>query len=58
MAEPRTEFWWPSHALSFGGGSGPEEALHLVMGYMDDPRDWEATSLVCRRWHRTFIRHV
>jgi coronatine-insensitive protein 1 len=30
----------------------PEEALHLVMGHVDDPRDREAASLVCRRWHR------
>ncbi|PAN27523.1 hypothetical protein PAHAL_5G086800 [Panicum hallii] len=42
-----------SRALSFGGGGGvPEEALHLVFGYVDDPRDREAASLVCRRWHR------
>ncbi|BAF17614.1 coronatine-insensitive protein homolog 1b [Oryza sativa Japonica Group] len=40
-------------AMSFGGaGSIPEEALHLVLGYVDDPRDREAVSLVCRRWHR------
>jgi hypothetical protein len=32
--------------------SVPEEALHLVFGYVDDPRDREAASLVCRRWHR------
>ncbi|KAL5203236.1 hypothetical protein ABZP36_014188 [Zizania latifolia] len=39
-------------ALSFGGGCGvPEEALHLVLGYVEDPRDREAASLVCRRWH-------
>ncbi|EAY98249.1 hypothetical protein OsI_20159 [Oryza sativa Indica Group] len=39
--------------MSFGGaGSIPEEALHLVLGYVDDPRDREAVSLVCRRWHR------
>jgi coronatine-insensitive protein 1 len=30
----------------------PEEALHLVLGYVDDPRDREAASLACRRWHR------
>ncbi|KAG2602018.1 hypothetical protein PVAP13_5KG646500 [Panicum virgatum] len=42
-----------SRALSFDGGGGvPEEALHLVFGYVDDPRDREAASLVCRRWHR------
>ena len=41
-----------SHALSFGCGAVPEEALHLVFGYVDDPRDREAASLVCRRWHR------
>ncbi|KAK8454069.1 hypothetical protein SEVIR_5G390400v4 [Setaria viridis] len=42
-----------SRALSFGGSGGvPEEALHLVFGYVDDPRDREAASLVCRRWHR------
>uniref|UniRef100_A0A0D9WH55 F-box domain-containing protein n=1 Tax=Leersia perrieri TaxID=77586 RepID=A0A0D9WH55_9ORYZ len=38
-------------AMSFCGGV-PEEALHLVLGYVDDPRDREAASLVCRRWHR------
>jgi coronatine-insensitive protein 1 len=36
-----------------GCGAVPEEALHLVLGYVDDPRDREAASLVCRRWHRT-----
>lgn len=41
-----------SRALSFGCGAVPEEALHLVFGYVDDPRDREAASLVCRRWHR------
>jgi coronatine-insensitive protein 1 len=43
-----------SRAMSFGGSGGwvPEEALHLVMGYVDDPRDREAASLVCRLWHR------
>ncbi|WVZ68135.1 hypothetical protein U9M48_017116 [Paspalum notatum var. saurae] len=41
-----------SLALSFGCGGVPEEALHLVFGYVDDPRDREAASLVCRRWHR------
>ncbi|KAL5222848.1 hypothetical protein ABZP36_027561 [Zizania latifolia] len=40
-----------NRALSFDGGV-PEEALHLVMGYVDDPRDREAASRVCRRWHR------
>ncbi|KAF7038636.1 hypothetical protein CFC21_048793 [Triticum aestivum] len=39
-----------SRALSFG--CVPDEALHLVMGYVDAPRDREAASLVCRRWHR------
>ncbi|XP_062179805.1 coronatine-insensitive protein homolog 1b isoform X2 [Phragmites australis] len=39
-----------SRAMSFCGGI-PEEALHLVMGFVDDPRDREAASLVCRRWH-------
>ncbi|XP_062207476.1 coronatine-insensitive protein homolog 1a-like [Phragmites australis] len=41
-----------SRALSSGCGGVPEEALHLVFGYVDDPRDREAASLVCRRWHR------
>ncbi|TVU36461.1 hypothetical protein EJB05_18396 [Eragrostis curvula] len=41
-----------SRALSSGCGGVPEEALHLVLGYVDDPRDREAASLVCRRWHR------
>ncbi|KAM3333791.1 hypothetical protein ACQJBY_028719 [Aegilops geniculata] len=40
-----------SRALSFACGV-PDEALHLVMGYVDAPRDREAASLVCRRWHR------
>ncbi|KAM3352622.1 hypothetical protein ACQJBY_024073 [Aegilops geniculata] len=39
-----------SRALSFG--CVPDEALHLVMGYVDAPRDREAASRVCRRWHR------
>ncbi|KAG8085766.1 hypothetical protein GUJ93_ZPchr0010g7223 [Zizania palustris] len=38
--------------MSFGGGCGvPEEALNLVLGYVDDPRDREAASLVSLRWH-------
>ncbi|GJN14566.1 hypothetical protein PR202_gb01409 [Eleusine coracana subsp. coracana] len=44
-----------SRAMSFGGSGSdwvPEEALHLVMGYVEDPRDREAASLVCRLWHR------
>lgn len=41
-----------SRALSLDGSVVPEEALHLVMGYVDHPRDREAASLVCRRWHR------
>ena len=44
-----------TRALSIGGGDGwwvPEEMLHLVMGFVEDPRDREAASLVCRRWHR------
>ncbi|KAM0844714.1 hypothetical protein ACQ4PT_056847 [Festuca glaucescens] len=42
-----------TRALSFLDGSGvPEEALHLVLAYVDDPRDREAASLACRRWHR------
>jgi len=41
-----------SRALSFNCGAIPEQALHLVFGYVDDPRDREAASLVCRRWHR------
>jgi hypothetical protein len=42
-----------SRAMSFGGsGWIPEEALHLVMGYVDDPGDREAVSLVCHLWHR------
>ncbi|KAF6996146.1 hypothetical protein CFC21_012520 [Triticum aestivum] len=40
-----------SRALSLDGGGVPEEALHLVLGYVDDPRDREAASLACRRWH-------
>ncbi|KAK3162504.1 hypothetical protein QOZ80_1BG0090300 [Eleusine coracana subsp. coracana] len=41
-----------SRALNSGCGGVPEEALNLVLGYVDDPRDREAASLVCRRWHR------
>ncbi|CAN6354983.1 unnamed protein product [Urochloa humidicola] len=44
-----------TRALSIGGGDGgwvPEEMLHLVMGFVEDARDREAASLVCRRWHR------
>jgi coronatine-insensitive protein 1 len=26
--------------------------LQLVMGFVEDPRDREAASLVCRWWHR------
>jgi coronatine-insensitive protein 1 len=39
-------------ALSSGCGGVHEEALHLVLGYVDGPRDRAAASLVCRRWHR------
>ena len=42
-----------TRALSSGCCGVPDEALHLVMGYVDAPRDREAASLVCRRWHRT-----
>ena len=48
VPEPRRQ----SHALSVGCSAVPEEALHLVLGYVDDPRDREAASLVCRHWHR------
>jgi len=44
-----------TRALSIGGGDGgwvPEEMLQLVMGFVEDPRDREAASLVCHRWHR------
>ena len=44
-----------TRALSIGGGGGgwvPDEMLQLVMGFVEDPRDREAASLVCRRWHR------
>jgi coronatine-insensitive protein 1 len=44
-----------TRALSIGGGDGawvPDEMLQLVMGFVEDPRDREATSLVCRWWHR------
>ncbi|KAL6841578.1 hypothetical protein ACP4OV_028721 [Aristida adscensionis] len=47
--------------MSFGGVWVPEEMLHLVMGFVEDPRDREAASLVCRRWHRVDAltrRHV
>ncbi|XP_008775055.2 coronatine-insensitive protein homolog 1b-like [Phoenix dactylifera] len=30
----------------------PDVALDLVMGYIDDPRDREAVSLVCKKWYR------
>ncbi|KAE8813399.1 coronatine insensitive 1-like protein [Hordeum vulgare] len=40
-----------TRALSVDGSGVPEEALHLVFGYVDDPRDREAASLACRRWH-------
>ncbi|XP_065050656.1 coronatine-insensitive protein homolog 1b-like isoform X1 [Musa acuminata AAA Group] len=29
----------------------PDTALERVMGYIEDPRDREAISLVCRRWY-------
>ncbi|KAJ4813863.1 Coronatine-insensitive protein 1 [Rhynchospora pubera] len=35
--------------LSFGI---PDVALGLVLGFIDDPRDRAAISLVCRAWHR------
>ena len=50
-----------SRTLSFGCGAVPEEALHLMFGYVDDPRDREAASLVCCRWHRIDVlsrKHV
>jgi coronatine-insensitive protein 1 len=40
-----------NRALSFDDWV-PDEALHLVMGHVEDPRDREAASRVCRRWHR------
>uniref|UniRef100_A0A6V7QWT7 COI1 F-box domain-containing protein n=1 Tax=Ananas comosus var. bracteatus TaxID=296719 RepID=A0A6V7QWT7_ANACO len=33
-------------------GWPPDAALDLVLGYVDDPRDREAASLVCSNWHR------
>ncbi|KAJ3703387.1 hypothetical protein LUZ61_007092 [Rhynchospora tenuis] len=30
----------------------PDEALYCVLDRIDDPRDREAISLVCRQWHR------
>ncbi|KAL6610308.1 hypothetical protein ACP70R_040277 [Stipagrostis hirtigluma subsp. patula] len=38
--------------MSFGGVWVPEEMLQKVIGFVEDPRDREAASLVCRRWHR------
>jgi coronatine-insensitive protein 1 len=52
MGGEATESQRLSRAMSFGGSWVPEEALHLVMGYVDDPRDREAASLVCHLWHR------
>jgi hypothetical protein len=46
------EPWRLNRALSSGCSSVPEEALHLVFGYLDDQRDREAASFACRRWHR------
>jgi coronatine-insensitive protein 1 len=40
-----------NRALSSGYGSVPEEALHLMFSYLDDPHDQEAASLMCRLWH-------
>lgn len=33
-------------------GSIPDTALECVMGYVEDPRDRDAVSLVCRRWYQ------
>ncbi|WOL04698.1 coronatine-insensitive protein [Canna indica] len=30
----------------------PDDALELVLGYIEDPRDREAISVVCKRWSR------
>ncbi|KAJ0987868.1 hypothetical protein J5N97_006224 [Dioscorea zingiberensis] len=38
-----------NRALSFGIS---DEALERVMSYIDDPKDRDALSLVCRRWYR------
>jgi coronatine-insensitive protein 1 len=48
--EPR----WLTRTLSIGGGDSgwvPDEMLQLVMGFVEDPRNREAASLVCRQWH-------
>ncbi|XP_077214897.1 coronatine-insensitive protein homolog 1b-like [Tasmannia lanceolata] len=37
-----------SRAMSFGI---PDVALECVMGYIDDPRDRDAISLVCHKWY-------
>lgn len=34
--------------MSFGI---PDAALECIMGYIDDPRDRDAVSLVCRKWY-------
>ncbi|KAG6467537.1 coronatine-insensitive protein homolog 1a-like [Zingiber officinale] len=34
----------------------PDAALELVLGYMDDPLDREAVSLVCQRWYNIDAR--
>ncbi|CAO1942311.1 unnamed protein product [Urochloa humidicola] len=52
VPEPRRLSRALSSGCGGGGGDVPEEALHLVFGYVEDPRDREAASLVCRRWHR------
>lgn len=38
----------PSRLMGFGIS---DVALERVMGYIDDPRDRDAISLVCRRWY-------
>lgn len=35
--------------MSFGV---PDVALECVMNYIDDPRDRDAISMVCRKWYR------
>ncbi|RWW57258.1 hypothetical protein BHE74_00036001 [Ensete ventricosum] len=38
-----------SRVMSFGIS---DLALEFVLGYMDDPRDREAVSLVCKKWYQ------
>ncbi|KAK1312329.1 Coronatine-insensitive protein 1 [Acorus calamus] len=45
-----------SNSAGDAPGFDPDVALEVLMSYMDDPRDRDAVSLVCRKWYEVDAR--